>query len=91
MVQLCIYSELVALIQGTRPSHAYVVLGDDSMLTVRLRDYLYYCNSARDRFVAFASGEEHSLLEKQVERRAVESEVFVGSVLLACVARRGVQ
>jgi uncharacterized protein len=55
VVQLCVYSEMVRLVQGVLPEHAHVVLGDGSMKTVRLQDYVYYCNRARDRFSQFVA------------------------------------
>jgi predicted RecB family nuclease len=58
VVQLCIYSEMIAREQGVLPNHAHVVLGDGSQVTLRLHDYLYYCNRARDRFDLFVSGNE---------------------------------
>jgi predicted RecB family nuclease len=56
VVQLCIYSEMIAREQGIRPRHAHVMLGDGTTFPVRLHDYLYYCNRARDRFDQFVSG-----------------------------------
>ncbi len=44
VVQLCIYSEMIAREQGVPPEHAHVMLGDGSELTFRLHDFLYYCN-----------------------------------------------
>jgi predicted RecB family nuclease len=55
VVQLCVYSEMVRLVQGVLPEHAHVVLGDGSMKTVRLLDYVHYCNRARDRFNEFVA------------------------------------
>lgn len=58
VVQLCIYSEMISREQGVRPTHAHVMLGDGSEITLRLHDYLYYCNRARERFDLFVSGNE---------------------------------
>jgi predicted RecB family nuclease len=58
VVQLCVYSEMISREQGVRPTHAHVVLGDGSQVKLRLHDYLYYCNRARDRFELFVSGSE---------------------------------
>ena len=55
VVQLCVYSEMIRLVQGVLPDFAHVVLGDGSMKTVRLHDYVYYCNRARDRFNQFVA------------------------------------
>ena len=58
VVQLCVYSEMISREQGVRPTQAHVMLGDGSQITLRLHDYLYYCNRARDRFDLFVSGNE---------------------------------
>jgi len=58
VVQLCIYSEMISREQGVRPTYARVVLGDGSEIELKLHDYLYYCNRARDRFDLFVSGNE---------------------------------
>src|SRR5512141_1448392 len=55
VVQLCVYAEMVRLVQGVLPDHAHVVLGDGSTKTIRLHDYIYYCNRARDRFNEFVA------------------------------------
>ena len=58
VVQLCVYSEMISREQGVRPTHAHVMLGDGSEITLKLHDYLYYCNRARERFDLFVSGNE---------------------------------
>jgi predicted RecB family nuclease len=58
VVQLCVYSEMIAREQGVRPNQAYVILGDGSEITLTLHDYLYYCNRARERFNLFVSANE---------------------------------
>ncbi len=55
VVQLCVYSEMIRLVQGVLPDFAHIVLGDGSKKTVRLHDYIYYCNRARDRFNQFVA------------------------------------
>lgn len=55
VVQLCLYSELVAVEQELLPESAHVLLGDGTKVTLRLKDYLYYCQAARERFLAFVS------------------------------------
>jgi uncharacterized protein len=55
VVQLCIYSEMIAREQEVRPDKAYVVLGDGSQVQLRLHDYQYYCNRARERFETFVN------------------------------------
>jgi predicted RecB family nuclease len=65
VVQLCVYSEMISHVQGVRPTHAHVVLGDGSQVKLRLHDYLYYCNRARDRFEFFVSGNERATIAEQ--------------------------
>src|SRR5579862_1335134 len=45
VVQLCLYSELVAETQELLPAGAHVVLGDGSTFSLRLQDYIYYVSS----------------------------------------------
>ena len=63
VVQLCIYSELVAREQGLRPKHAHVVLGDGSTVTLRVDDYRHYVDVARKRFEAFCAGKHETQAE----------------------------
>jgi predicted RecB family nuclease len=44
VVQLCVYSEMIARELGVRPTRAHAMLGDGSQVTLRLDDYLYYSN-----------------------------------------------
>jgi uncharacterized protein len=59
VVQLCVYSELVRREQGVLPEHIHVMLGDESEVKLRLRDFIFYCNRARYRFETFAGASEH--------------------------------
>ncbi len=63
VVQLCIYSELVAREQGLRPKHTHVVLGDSSAVTLRVEDYRHYVDVVRERFEAFATGKHETEAE----------------------------
>ena len=65
VVQLCVYSEFIAREQGVRPDFAHVMLGDESQVTVRLDDYIYYCNRARERFDLFVSGTERETVAER--------------------------
>jgi predicted RecB family nuclease len=58
VVQLCVYSEMISREQGVRPERAHVILGDGSEVTLRLHDYLYYCNRAQERFNQFVAGDQ---------------------------------
>jgi len=59
VVQLCLYSRLVALIQEFMPASAHVVLGDASTFSFRLDDYVHYCDAAVERFLTFVGGNAH--------------------------------
>lgn len=53
VVQLCIYSDLVALVQKRLPAHAHILLGDGKTHSVRVLDYVHYVRTAQQRFLAF--------------------------------------
>jgi uncharacterized protein len=63
VVQLCIYSDLVAREQGLRPKHAYVVLGDNRIETLRVEDYRHYVDVVRERFEAFCASKHETHAE----------------------------
>src|SRR5215475_1067260 len=63
VVQLCIYSDLVACEQGLRPKHAYIVLGDNSVEKLRVEDYRHYVDVVRKRFEAFCAAEHETQAE----------------------------
>lgn len=53
VLQLVLYSELLAEIQGRAPERAHVELGSGERATLRLADYAYYARQARARLEAF--------------------------------------
>ena len=55
VLQLALYSDLLARAQGTEPEHAHVQLGDGSRFTIRLAEVSAYCRSARERMEAFVA------------------------------------
>ncbi|HEU4994617.1 MAG TPA: TM0106 family RecB-like putative nuclease, partial [Gemmatimonadaceae bacterium] len=57
VVQLCVYSDLVALVQGRLPANAHLVLGDDSTFSVRVQDYIHYVRAAQERLLSFAGAD----------------------------------
>jgi uncharacterized protein len=65
--QLCLYSLLVALEQELEPDHAHIILGDNTSVRLKLSDYVYYVDAARERFQSFATESE---CETQAERCA---------------------
>lgn len=53
LVQLCLYSELLAELQGTMPRHMHVVLGNDRRETYLVDDYLRYFKRLKARFLTW--------------------------------------
>lgn len=56
IIQLCVYADLLASIQGIDPPNLHVVLGDGSVATVATANVRHYYATARSRFRAFADG-----------------------------------
>ena len=64
ILQLCLYSELLADIQGLLPRHIHVVLGDRTEESFRLANYFRYYRKLKARFqeaVSRASGSTYPL------------------------------
>ncbi|MFZ2994592.1 TM0106 family RecB-like putative nuclease [Sphingobium sp.] len=55
VLQLVLYSDLLAEIQGVMPEHAHVQLGNGTRATLRLADYAYYARGARTKLEAFVA------------------------------------
>ncbi|GEQ99338.1 nuclease [Iodidimonas gelatinilytica] len=55
VLQLVLYSDLLAEIQGMVPEFAHVELGDGTRATLRLADYSAYARMARQRLEAFVA------------------------------------
>jgi predicted RecB family nuclease len=55
VLQLTLYSDLLAEIQGVAPEFAHVELGDGTRATLRLADYAAYARMARQRLEAFVA------------------------------------
>lgn len=53
LIQLCLYSELLAEIQGVTPGYTYVVLGTGVEERFRVADYMHYFQSLKTRFLEF--------------------------------------
>jgi uncharacterized protein len=53
VLQLVLYSDLLAEVQGVMPVHAHVELGNGTRATLRLADYAAYARAARARLEAF--------------------------------------
>jgi uncharacterized protein len=55
LLQLALYSDLLAPLQGRAPDYAHVLLGDGSRATFRLAEYSAYARGARARLEAFVA------------------------------------
>ena len=55
IIQMCIYSDILAREQGAAPERMHVALGDGTLATVRVDGVIHYFQFARERFVAFAA------------------------------------
>ena len=58
VLQLALYSDLLAQVQGVAPEHAHVELGDGTRATIRLADVSAYARRARARLEAFVVAPE---------------------------------
>jgi uncharacterized protein len=56
VLQLALYSDLLAEAQGAGPERIHIVLGDRRRVTLRLADYLSYARRLRGRLEAFIDG-----------------------------------
>jgi predicted RecB family nuclease len=57
LIQMCIYSDILAREQGVAPERMHVVLGDGTVASVRVDAVIHYFEFARERFLAFAGAE----------------------------------
>lgn len=55
LIQMCIYSDILAREQGVAPQRMHVALGDGTVATVRVDAVIHYFQFARDRFLTFAA------------------------------------
>ncbi len=53
MLQLVLYSDLLAEIQDLAPAFAHIELGDGKRVSLRLTDYVHYARAMRARLEAF--------------------------------------
>jgi uncharacterized protein len=60
LIQMCVYSDILAREQEMAPEHMHVVLGDRTVATARVDQVIHYFRLARDRFLAFAQSPSHS-------------------------------
>ena len=55
VLQLVLYSDLLAEVQGAAPEHAHIQLGTGERATLRLADFSAYARAARARLEAFVA------------------------------------
>ena len=60
VLQLVLYSDLLAEIQGVMPEFAHVELGTGERATLRLKDYSAYARAARERLESFVANPEET-------------------------------
>lgn len=60
VLQLVLYSDLLAEVQGAAPEFAHVELGSGERATLRLADYAHYARGARARLENFVGNPSHT-------------------------------
>src|SRR5262245_6346902 len=55
LIQLCVYSRLVAAVQERLPARVHLVMGNAQQMSWPLTDFLYYSNLAQRRLERFAA------------------------------------
>lgn len=53
VVQLCVYTDLLADVQGVRPKQMHLFLGNQRLASFKSDDFFYYYQHAKRRFEAF--------------------------------------
>jgi predicted RecB family nuclease len=52
-LQLCSYSEMLEAVQGIRPAHLAIVLGDGTQKQLKLDDFFFYFLAIKEKFLTF--------------------------------------
>ena len=68
LLQLCLYSEMLADVQGVMPRHMYVVLGDGRKETFLVADYLRYYRQLKHRFLAWTARADRESYPERSDR-----------------------
>lgn len=68
LVQLCLYSDMLARVQGVIPQHMHVVLGDGRKETFLVDDYLRYFRRLQARFLQWVELAERTTYPEKVDR-----------------------
>ena len=53
LLQLCCYADLLETVQGRRPTHVWLILGDGNHTPFRTDDYFYYYRVLKQAFLAW--------------------------------------
>ena len=64
LMQVSLYSSMLAEFQGVMPSATHLVMGNHSTESFRIADYLHYVTHAKQRFLNYASQKQESYPEK---------------------------
>jgi predicted RecB family nuclease len=51
VIQLCLYAEMLEVLQAIRPEQVVVALGNGTHEVLRTNDYFYYCRTLKNRFL----------------------------------------
>ena len=68
LLQLCLYSELLAEVQGVMPRRMHIVLGDGRKETFHVDDYLRYHRQMKQRFLMWVNAPERPSYPERTER-----------------------
>lgn len=60
IIQLCVYADLLAAVQGVDPPSLHVVLGNGEIETIPTSSVRHYYATARDRFLRFTASRGHA-------------------------------
>jgi predicted RecB family nuclease len=71
LLQLCLYSDMLAEVQGVMPRHMYVVLGDGRKETFLVADYLRFYRQIKQRFLAWTTRTERNSYAERCDRCAM--------------------
>jgi len=105
VVQLCVYADLVASVQGTLPQAVHALFGDRRDVSYPTERYVSYTRAARARFEAAVDGLDATVVPDRIEacktcawaevcdgaRRRVDHLALVAGIRRAQIARLRVE
>lgn len=68
LLQLCLYTEMLASVQGAMSRHMHVVLGDGRKETFIVADYLRYYRQLKQRFLDWAARDTKNSYPERTDR-----------------------